>query len=510
MFRGPVVVIIDDVDVAVVDAGAGGGGGGSSLTPHGLALLRFCRFLTFSSPHVAVVVVATCSAKSAVAASPLGSIGLFDAPIQLTEPPARELAAIASAAWRERGVHVEADVEASCFKGYTLSEIDTVIERTCSAAIVESRWPQSGIVSPPQFPAAPRISAASISASMSGWVSAGVKNAGVVQSCNSLEDVGGMQRVTSALFDMLSFQTQHSELFASAPVRVQTGMLLYGYPGCGKTMIVGAACKSVGLPLIVVQGPEILNKYIGASESEVRRVFDRARAVAPCVLFFDEFDAISRRRGHDNTGVTDRVVNQLLTSLDGFEVLKNVFVIAATSRPDIIDPALLRPGRLDTHLLCDLPDAKERADVLRVACKSVRLGADVDLAHVAATCEGMTYADVNALVYSAQLHAATTGAANQEQQPVTAKDFEAALTTTPLSLPQQVNAPHRHFARMCGCACVAHRAVLQFTRGAAQGVFRRVFCEVQEGRRRGDGRARDAGLTDALCCFNAEMCACAR
>ena len=196
--------------------------------------------------------------------------------------------------------------------------------------------------------------------------------------------------------------------------------------------------------------------------------------------------------------------------VDGFEVLKNVFVIAATSRPDIIDPALLRPGRLDTHLLCDLPDAKERADVLRVACKSVRLGADVDLAHVAATCEGMTYADVNALVYSAQLHAATTGAANQEQQPVTAKDFEAALTTTPLSLPQQVNAPHRHFARMCGCACVAHRAVLQFTRGAAQGVFRRVVCEVQEGRRRGDGRARDAGLTDALCCFNAEMCACAR
>ena len=96
-------------------------------------------------------------------------------------------------------------------------------------------------------------------------------------------------------------------------------------------------------------------------------MFDRARAVAPCVLFFDEFDAVSRRRGNDNTGVTDRVVNQLLTSLDGFEVLKNVFVIAATSRPDIIDPALLRPGRLDTHLLCDLPNVQERADVLRVA-----------------------------------------------------------------------------------------------------------------------------------------------
>jgi peroxin-1 len=451
LYRGPVVVIIDDVDAAVIDASAGGGGSGSSLTPHGLALLRFCRFLTFSSPHVAVVVIATCSAKSAVAASPLGGIGLFDAPIQLTEPSAHELVAIASAAWSERGIQVDADVEALCFKGYTLSEIDTVIERTCTSALTESRWPESGIISP-QIPV-PRISAATISAAMSGWVSAGVKNAGVVQSSSSLEDVGGMLRVKSALFDMLSFQTQHSELFASAPVRVQTGMLLYGYPGCGKTMIVGAACKSVGLPLIVVQGPEILNKYIGASESEVRRVFDRARAVAPCVLFFDEFDAISRRRGHDNTGVTDRVVNQLLTSLDGFEVLKNVFVIAATSRPDIIDPALLRPGRLDTHLLCDLPDVKERADVLRVACKSVGLSAEVDLAHVAGACEGMTYADVNALVYSAQLHAATTGTSSQEQQPVTAKDFEAALTTTPLSLPQQVNAPNRLFARAHG-ACL--------------------------------------------------------
>jgi peroxin-1 len=445
--RGPVVVILDDIDAVVNDAGASGGGN-NSLTPHGLVLLRFCRFLTFSAPHAAVVVIATCSAAGVVAASSLGAIGLFDAPIQLSEPTACEMVAIASAAWGERKIDVDADVDAACFKGYTLSEIDTIIERACTTALLDSRWPKSG--TDLTQTCAPRITASLISSSMSGWVSAGVKSAGVVQSSSSLDDVGGMKRVKSAIFDMLSFQTQHSELFASAPVRVQTGMLLYGYPGCGKTMIVGAACKSVGLPLIVVQGPEILNKYIGASESEIRRVFDRARAVAPCVLFFDEFDAISRRRGHDNTGVTDRVVNQLLTSLDGFEVLKNVFVIAATSRPDIIDPALLRPGRLDTHLLCNLPDEEERADVLRLACKGIELAADVDLLRVAAACAGMTYADVNALVYSAQLNAATAVAANheqrevagcnaQQQQQIAARDFEAALATTPLSLPQQVS-----------------------------------------------------------------------
>jgi len=453
--RGPVVIIVDDIDAALSDAG-GSGGSGNTLTPLGLALLRFCRFLTFSAPHVAVVVVGTRCAGGDVAASDLGSMGLFDAPLQLCEPTAREMMAIASAAWCARGIDVDADVDAKCFKGYTLSEIDTIIERACTAALLESRWPQSGVVS--AHVSAPRITAATISSSMAGWVSAGVKSAGVVQSACSLDDVGGMQRVKAAIFDMLSFQTQHSELFASAPVRVQTGMLLYGYPGCGKTMIVGAACKSVGLPLIVVQGPEILNKYIGASESEVRRVFDRARAVAPCVLFFDEFDAISRRRGNDNTGVTDRVVNQLLTSLDGFEVLKNVFVIAATSRPDIIDPALLRPGRLDTHLLCDLPDLDERHEVLRVACRSVGLGPDVDLARVAGACEGMTYADVNALVYSAQLNAASAGGGGQEQQLaagdrphqqlLAAEDFEAALKSTPLSLPRQVSANV-----VCACAC---------------------------------------------------------
>jgi peroxin-1 len=293
-------------------------------------LLRFCRFLSFECPYASVTVIATCSAASAVAASPLGSTGLFDAPLQLLEPSLNEMLCIASAAWIKRGLDVESDVVAECFKGHTLSEIDTIVERVCTSALVESRWPAAGAASCQS--SAATINAATISSSMSGWVSVGVKSAGVVQSACSLDDVGGMNQVKSALFDMLSFQTQHSDLFASAPVRVQTGMLLYGYPGCGKTMVVGAACRSVGLPLIVVQGPEILNKYIGASESEVRRVFDRARAVAPCVLFFDEFDAISRRRGHDNTGVTDRVVNQLLTSLDGFEVLKNVFVIAATSR----------------------------------------------------------------------------------------------------------------------------------------------------------------------------------
>ena len=122
------------------------------------------------------------------------------------------------------------------------------------------------------------------------------------------------------LQETLELPLKHAELFASSPLRLRSGALLYGPPGCGKTLVARAAAAAAGLRLISVKGPELLNKYIGQSEAGVRNLFARASAAAPCVLFFDEFDAIAPRRGHDNTGVTDRVVNQLLTELDGVQV----------------------------------------------------------------------------------------------------------------------------------------------------------------------------------------------
>ena len=131
------------------------------------------------------------------------------------------------------------------------------------------------------------------------------------------------------------------------PIRLRSGVLLYGFPGCGKTFSLTAVTKSIGARLVLVKGPEVLGKYIGSSEAAMRRVFARARAAAPCVLFLDEVDAIAPRRGQagDSTGVTDRVVNQLLTEMDGVKPLTGVAVVAATSRPDMLDPALLRPGK---------------------------------------------------------------------------------------------------------------------------------------------------------------------
>uniref|UniRef100_A0A5F9DMK8 Peroxisomal ATPase PEX1 n=1 Tax=Oryctolagus cuniculus TaxID=9986 RepID=A0A5F9DMK8_RABIT len=153
------------------------------------------------------------------------------------------------------------------------------------------------------------------------------------------------------------------------------------------------------------KGPELLSKYIGASEQAVRDVFIRAQAAKPCILFFDEFESIAPRRGHDNTGVTDRVVNQLLTQLDGVEGLQGVYVLAATSRPDLIDPALLRPGRLDKCVYCPPPDQASRLEILKVLSASLPLADDVDLQHVAAVTDSFTGADLKALLYTAQLEA---------------------------------------------------------------------------------------------------------
>jgi peroxin-1 len=142
------------------------------------------------------------------------------------------------------------------------------------------------------------------------------------------DDIGGLQNIKKTIIETLQWPTLYPTLFANVPIRLRSGILLYGYPGCGKTILAGSAAKKCGLNLISIKGPELLNKYIGASEQSIRDLFERAKSCRPCLLFLDEFDSIAPRRGQDNTGVTDRVVNQLLTELDGAEGLTGVYFVA--------------------------------------------------------------------------------------------------------------------------------------------------------------------------------------
>lgn len=243
---------------------------------------------------------------------------------------------------------------------------------------------------------------------LKGFTPASLRNITLHSSTTTFDSIGGLHSVRKTLLETLLYPTKYAPIFAKCPLRLRSGLLLYGYPGCGKTLLASAVAGECGLNFISVKGPEILNKYIGASEKSVRDVFERAEAAKPSVLFFDEFDSIAPKRGHDSTGVTDRVVNQLLTQMDGAEGLSGVYVLAATSRPDLIDPALLRPGRLDKSLLCDLPSYDDRVEILRAVSRKLKMSEDVlnaGLREVAKRTEGYSGADLQALVYNAHLEA---------------------------------------------------------------------------------------------------------
>ncbi|KAK3939679.1 peroxisome biosynthesis protein PAS1 [Diplogelasinospora grovesii] len=245
---------------------------------------------------------------------------------------------------------------------------------------------------------------------LKGFTPASLRNVTLQSSTTTFDSIGGLQETRRVLLETLQYPTKYAPIFAQCPLRLRSGLLLYGYPGCGKTLLASAVAGECGLNFISVKGPEILNKYIGASEKSVRDLFERASAAKPCVLFFDEFDSIAPKRGHDSTGVTDRVVNQLLTQMDGAEGLSGVYVLAATSRPDLIDPALLRPGRLDKSLLCDFPNLEDRLDIIKALAKKVKLSHEVlddedELMELGRRTEGFSGADLQALVSNAQLEA---------------------------------------------------------------------------------------------------------
>ncbi|XP_075683815.1 peroxisomal ATPase PEX1 isoform X2 [Rhinoderma darwinii] len=242
--------------------------------------------------------------------------------------------------------------------------------------------------------------------------------------------VGGLHDVRRALKDTIELPAKYPELFANLPIRHRSGVLLYGAPGTGKTLLAGVIAHESGMNFISIKGPELLSKYIGASEQAVRDVFTRAQAAKPCILFFDEFDSIAPRRGHDNTGVTDRVVNQMLTQLDGVEGLQGVYVLAATSRPDLIDPALLRPGRLDECLYCPPPDQMSRCEILKGLSHSMMLDHDVDFQYIASRTENFTGADLKALLYNAQLEAIHSSMApSAPQDSGSGSDSDASLSS---------------------------------------------------------------------------------
>lgn len=248
----------------------------------------------------------------------------------------------------------------------------------------------------------------------------------------TLDDVGDMVETKQALTEAVLWPLQHPDTFQRLGVEPPRGVLLYGPPGCGKTFLVRALASSGKLSVHAVKGAELMDKWVGSSEKAVRELFARARDSAPSLVFLDEIDALAPRRGQSfDSGVTDRVVASLLTELDGIEPMNDVVVLGATNRPDLIDPALLRPGRLEKLVFVEPPDADARREILRTSGKSIPLAADVDLDALASELDGYSAADCVALLREAAL---TAMRRSIDAADVTAADVAKARETVRPSL----------------------------------------------------------------------------
>ena len=249
-------------------------------------------------------------------------------------------------------------------------------------------------------------------------------------------DIGGLEEVKQELKEAVEWPIKNPEIFERMGIRPPKGILLYGPPGCGKTLLARAVATESEANFITIKGPEVFSKWVGESEKAIREVFRKARMAAPAVIFFDEFDSLvpGRGRGYSDSGVSERVISQLLTEMDGIMTLEDVVIIAATNRPDIVDPAVLRPGRFDRLIYVPEPDEKARLEIFKLYTKDMPLAKDIDLSHLANATKSYSGADIDALCREAAMHALRRDVNSKE---VPSADFQKAMDKVlPTILPE--------------------------------------------------------------------------
>ena len=271
-------------------------------------------------------------------------------------------------------------------------------------------------------------------------------------------DVGGLEDTKERLRETIQWPLEYPEVFEELDMQAAKGVLMYGPPGTGKTLLAKAVANEAESNFISIKGPELLNKFVGESEKGVREVFSKARENAPTIVFFDEIDSIAAERGGNTTdsGVGERVVSQLLTELDGLESLEDVVVVATTNRPDLMDAALLRPGRLDRHVHVPVPDEDARRKILEVHTRDKPLADDVDLDTLARKTEGYVGADIEAVAREASMNASREfiGSVSREEVGesvgnvrVTMAHFEDALDEVNASVTQETRERYEEIER---------------------------------------------------------------
>lgn len=429
-----VVVLLDDLDEVaqnITDIQREAAGEGMANTRVAQVLLNFLS--NVKERELNVVVIATAASKQLLHTSLLQSKGkhVFSVVVELPPPDLIKRQKIIETVLQNSDVYSclsVSDLRTVCLRteGYQPIDLKVLVDRAiscseqrCLGPILLAERNFSTVDSSQKKDSIATLVAGSNSLSLATSFSVEVKDFMVAMETYvpaslkglslhsggliNFKHVGGLAAAKQTLQETLLWPSKYPRLFAQCPIRQHAGVLLYGAPGTGKTFLAGAVANEFGLNFVSIKGPELLNKFIGASEQAVRDLFTRAQAARPCILFFDEFDSLAPRRGHDRTGATDRVVNQILTQLDGVETLQGVYVLAASSRPDLIDPALLRPGRIDKILLCDIPSEDERKEILTALTHNLPLSKEANLQDIATRAVSFTGADIKALLYNAQL-----------------------------------------------------------------------------------------------------------
>ncbi len=365
--------------------------------------------------------------------------GRFDREIEIGVPDEsgrREILAV-----HTRGVPLSDEVNldriAARTHGFVGADMDTLVTEAAMAALRRARRAGDSL-------SGVTVTRTDLGEAMAAVEPSAMREHVAEKPTQGFEAIGGLDDAKTTLRRTVEWPLEHGPLFEAAGTEPPTGVLLYGPPGTGKTLLARAIAAESGVNFVSVAGPELLDRYVGESERAVREVFERARQASPAILFFDEIDGVATARGGDSgdSGVGERVVSQLLTELDGLADNPNLAVLAATNRKDALDPALLRPGRLETHIEVPAPNEAGRREILAVHTREVPLADGVDLDRLADDTAGYSGADLQAVCREAAMRAVSTVAeqhgdeanAHAEEVVVTPEDIEAARATIEPSL----------------------------------------------------------------------------
>ncbi|KAJ2827008.1 AAA+-type ATPase [Coemansia erecta] len=414
--HSPSIVFIDEIDALCPRRGDGEGEAGKRVVTTLLTLLDGVD----GRAGDRVVVLGATNRPSAIDAA-LRRPGRFDREIEIPIPTQmgrrhileRKLADMPNTLSIE---HV--DAVAAATHGFVGADIDALLREAAVIAIKRHSDSKTAL---------PVIADADIAAAMKAVRPSTMREVTLEIPNVQWSDIGGQHETKQLLRESVEWPLKHAGAFERMGIRPPKGILLYGPPGCSKTLTAKALATEAGLNFIAVRGPELLSKWVGESEKAVREVFRKARAAAPSIVFFDEIDALAVKRGAsgDGTSVADRVLSQLLTELDGIEPLVSVTVVAATNRPDVIDPGILRPDRIDRQIYIGPPDAAAREEILRLQLRKIAAASDVDVAGLTRRTDGFSGAEVVSLCQEAGIEAMNE---NPDAQCVEMKHFDACLS----------------------------------------------------------------------------------